>query len=705
MSTGTGADPNSRSDAGRRHRTTWLVVFTLILVGIAGYSIRRSRGNPDAARSVDNRAPAARYVGDQACKTCHREMYDRYQQTGMARSWRSIESLDLAHFGADDSVHHPASGFSYSASNSDGRPQVIESRPESPGSPPHQLAREVHFAVGSGNRAQAYAIDTGGYLTLAPINWYTGEQKWDLNPGYAEYNHRFDRRVLAECVACHQGRPHRLPGSGNRYEMPIASGIGCETCHGPGERHVAEQSSDTSGIAAAPTDSQSMVKIGGLEPARQNDVCFSCHVAADVRWSRTARSGEDFRPGQRLADFRADFFVTPDDPSAVGVASHGARMVQSRCFTESGGQLTCIGCHDPHVPAAATPRATYDAACARCHARNDCPQSSRANEAEFSCTRCHMPAVPASNAPHVVFTEHWIRPRPASRSTDVRVAKKPKRAAGQPVELSDFWSSEPSDLELGIAYVAYFDETPEHRQRQDMEYGLKLIAAARARATAWPAEADFWLGIGRGHQRDWQRAAEALDKCAARAEDPQLAANALARLAQAYEQMGRSADAVAAYRELMRRYPDCLEAYEGLLPLLIQQRQLEEAISLAQRSLERNADQPAVLARLALALVRRDRRPAEPLARLAAAELLNPDLTIVYLTRAAVFEASGNGREASRSHRDALCAMARAAVAAGDRTRAADFIRQALQRSPGDSTLLDWLNELNQAAPGNPDPR
>jgi hypothetical protein len=50
---------------------------------------------------------------------------------------------------------------------------------------------ELHFAVGTGTRAQAYVIATNGYRTLAPINWYANEQKWDLNPGYAEHNYRF----------------------------------------------------------------------------------------------------------------------------------------------------------------------------------------------------------------------------------------------------------------------------------------------------------------------------------------------------------------------------------------------------------------------------------------------------------------------------------------------------------------------------------
>jgi Tfp pilus assembly protein PilF len=671
----------------------WFVAVTLGVGGIVAYSVSRLRNGSVAERPVTDGRTQAGFVGDQVCKQCHADIYARYQQTGMARSWRPVDSIDRRPFDDGSVVRHEASGYSYEAAQSDGVCRVIEHRKPLPGSPNHELAHEVHYAVGSGTRAQAYAIATNGYLTLAPINWYNGQQRWDFNPGYAEYNHRFNRRVLAECVACHQGQTRCVPGNANRYEMPIAAGIGCETCHGPGQHHVAAQ-----GIGNQ-SDSGEIVNPSRLDPARQNDVCFLCHLVADVRWSRTDPDRRPYRPGLRLADFRADFFVVPAEPDAVGVASHGARMAQSRCYTESDGRMTCISCHDPHVPARDVPHVFYDSRCQQCHTRNSCPAAASASEA--SCVGCHMPPTPAGNAPHVVFTEHWVRRRPAGRPSVVSMSTRPMRKPGRPVELFHLGSSEASAVDRGIALVAYFDQTPEYRRLEDLEFGMKLLTAGRRDKSSWSPTADFWLGIGYGHQGDWSRAARSFENVTDQTDDQTLLGSAYARLAQAHEHAGRPDRAVTVYRELIRRYPDALEAYEGIVPILVSQQKLDEAIALCQSALARNR-QPALLALLAHSQIRQGHGPAEPLALLAEAQSLDPDMALVYLTRASLLASLGDAAAARQSHRDAYCAMARAAFAARDPGKAAEFVSQALQCEPGDAALLDWLARLKQGPLGTP---
>jgi tetratricopeptide (TPR) repeat protein len=619
----------------------------------------------------------------------------------MARSWQPIDASDVRRFSSAyaNPVRHLPTEFVYQAGIVREQPAVIETRAASATAAAHAAERPVHYAIGSGTRARAFAIDTGGYVTLAPINWYEARNAWDLNPGYEFHNQRFDRRVRVECVMCHQGRPAYVAGSVNRFATPMAAGIGCEACHGPGGRHVTEIAAGAAGTARRET---AIVNAAHLAPARQNDICFSCHVAADVRWSRVRRGGEEFLPGGVLADFRADFFVTPDDADAVGVASHGARMVQSRCFRESSGRMTCIGCHDPHAPAAETPRATYDAQCLKCHDATDCPDVERASSADVSCTRCHMPRAPASNAPHVLFTEHWIRARPTASRTDVRTTTKPRRTPGQPIELVDFWSAEPSPADLAIAYIAYFDETPEHAQFEDVRHGLELLRAVSGRGEAWPPEADYWLGVGAGHVGDWQHAIQSLAHGARREDDPELLKNSLARLASAYERTGQLERAAQTYRELIRHFPDLLDSYEALAMVLVADRAFDEASSLCRAALDRNANQPSVLAHLAFALWQKQRDAAEPLRLLMIAEGLNPDLPLVYVTRAAVLEADSRTLGAARrARRDAVCATARGALASSDYAAAIAVLDDAIKHAPDDAELRQWRARLQQLAPAN----
>ena len=60
------------------------------------------------------------------------------------------------------------------------------------------LAAEVQFAVGSGQRGRAYLIDHDGYLFASPLTWYPTKNSWDLSPGYEKRNARFTRSAGSE---------------------------------------------------------------------------------------------------------------------------------------------------------------------------------------------------------------------------------------------------------------------------------------------------------------------------------------------------------------------------------------------------------------------------------------------------------------------------------------------------------------------------
>jgi hypothetical protein len=96
--------------------------------------------------------------------------------------------------------------------------------------------------------------------------------------------------------------------------------------------------------------------------------------------------------------------IRPDDPTLARFQPLG--MMQSRCYTESGGQLSCIQCHDPHArPHSDAPY--YENACLECHqgaGKRACPV-----QPGGGCLPCHMPPVDAGQG--IGFTDHWIRVR------------------------------------------------------------------------------------------------------------------------------------------------------------------------------------------------------------------------------------------------------------------------------------------------------
>jgi hypothetical protein len=160
--------------------------------------------------------------------------------------------------------------------------------------------------------------------------------------------------------------------------------IGCEGCHGPGGLHPA--------AVAAEAQDPAIVNPPRPAAAARNQLCGRCHsqhflempaAMTDPRWARFP----------------------------------GSTLPQSRCYTESGGGLSCVTCHDPHRDAG-TAAASYEAVCLSCHARSRAPDRTVAVGEAFrspcpvnpqnDCLRCHMPKV-AYPRLHTAFTDHYIR--------------------------------------------------------------------------------------------------------------------------------------------------------------------------------------------------------------------------------------------------------------------------------------------------------
>ncbi|MBW3599210.1 MAG: hypothetical protein KY475_18310, partial [Planctomycetes bacterium] len=239
---------------------------------------------------------------------------------------------------------------------------------------------------------------------------------WDLSPGYSPHDHpRFSRRIDDGCLYCHAGRVHyeeaedggRL--SDIRYAEPIFAeeAIGCERCHGPGERHVQFHS----GVAAASL-SDSIVNPARLSPEKRESVCNQCHLLGQSVVPRSGRGFFDFRPGDALEDVYIVLSEAIPTEGAMRAVSQVEQMRASRCYQGSEGALGCISCHDPHSTPAPEQRAEfYRNRCYRCHKDEACAidvVTRRQAPANNSCVYCHMPSEATRDVPHTALTDHRI---------------------------------------------------------------------------------------------------------------------------------------------------------------------------------------------------------------------------------------------------------------------------------------------------------
>jgi len=414
-----------------------------------------------AAAAAQRTAPPS-MVGNDACRPCHQAIYDSYSGTAMARtSGPAFPPLE-------GSFRHAASGVSYRVYREGPTALLAYDRQE----PPLHGTQELKYYVGSNTRGRTFLFDIEGFLYQAPINYYAARKVWDMSPGYAalramELNHPVD----VTCLFCHASRvqPART-GTVNGFTGPpfLQNGVGCERCHGAGSDHVA--------------GTGSMVNPASLTGERRDSVCMQCHLEGEARIARAGRSEEDYRPGDILSDDVAIFVREDDAQERRAAVSHVESTALSLCRRKSGGALSCITCHDPHVePDRAAKADYYRAKCIACHA----PKAVRHYPRQRDCTACHMPRVESADISHTVVTDHRI----------IRTPQADRPRAAQIGRLVRFGNIPSDARDLGLAYgeVALRGNPVAGRE------ALRLLDAARHQ---YPDDADVLTRLGYLYQAD-----------------------------------------------------------------------------------------------------------------------------------------------------------------------------------------------------------
>ncbi len=116
-------------------------------------------------------------------------------------------------------------------------------------------------------------------------------------------------------------------------------GIGCESCHGPGSKHV-----------AAPRDRAKLI----VNPGKDPKACFQCHL-----------------------ETHAEFNLPQHHP-----------LIE--------GKMNCVQCHDPHgadifKPASGLAMARVNESCGNCHREQTKPVVFEHEALREGCTVCHNP--------------------------------------------------------------------------------------------------------------------------------------------------------------------------------------------------------------------------------------------------------------------------------------------------------------------------
>ncbi len=527
---------------------------------------------PDPRRTYTGRFlnihPDVAYVGDAACRDCHAGETRAYREHPMGHSMAPPSELggQIPSEGAEAGFHAFRSRFTVERRGE--RVWHRQTRLDAAGQPLYTLESEVHFAIGSGARGYSFLSDRDGYLFQTPISWFSQKRIWGLSPGFSPVLLP-GRAIGGECLFCHANRAHPRPETVNGYQTPIFDGlaIGCERCHGPGQRHVEER---TNAVALEGAIDYTIFNPSKekhpkeITPALRDAVCEQCHLSGEERVLPRGRELYDFRPGLPLQQFWTVLVRERHLEGKEKAVNHVVQMHQSRCYRETSGEqkLECVSCHNPHDYVTAARRVSYyRARCLKCH---DCalprPKRLRENK-EDSCIACHMPRYSASDIPHTAATDHRILRR-----------REPPTEAGQEESLADTLQSfydeggaaDPERVrDRAVALMRYVQEGKAEGRRLAQE-ALDLLGPA---LTAHPDDVPAWQARGA-----------------------------------ALSVLGKTSEALAAYEKALEHDPRSEETLVAAARLAQDSAQTDKALDYWRRAVESDPLTPAYHGRLALLL-------------------------------------------------------------------------------------------------------
>jgi hypothetical protein len=522
--------------------------------------------------------PDVQYVSDHLCNDCHQDIARTYSAHPMGRSMVPIASIAASQrYG--EAQHNPFEAFDilFRVDRQGNRVYHRQRRLDTAGRPLYEFAHEVDHVIGSGTRGFSYLTSRDGFVFQTPISWFTQKQIWDLSPGFPPWA-RAGRLVQGACLYCHANRVEPVANTRNRYHEPVFRGhaIGCQRCHGPGERHVRTLEKDD------------IVNPKRLEPALREAVCQQCHLQGATRVQRRGRGLNDYRPGMPLEEFLTVFVHGPDKGAENKAVSHVEQMVQSLCFQRGSaqGKMGCTTCHNPHEAVPAERRVVhYRQRCLKCHEEHGCSlpeQTRRHKEPQDSCIACHMPRLATSDIVHTASTDHRIIRKLGEEPTNRQARKSLPH-----LPLLDFHRGAPNlddpdqARDLGVAlYQLTLRGMP--LTEEDGKFAVRLLSEALRDC---PGDVDAWEARGRilltiGRPVEAITAFEALLRRAPRHE------GALVSLGSIHRDLGQTDTAVGYWRQAVEVNPWVAEYHKNLVLHLAEHNAWDELRSHCRKWLE-----------------------------------------------------------------------------------------------------------------------
>jgi len=420
--------PKTNSAAtARRKKLAWLGVAGVFALLAVYFLKAHFNPSPKAANIASNNRqpfPSLRstpklaeptfddFLGSEACAECHREKYDLWENSTHGRAGGTPALRNV--IGEFDGKPRRFKDAVVTPSIQDQR-YIFTVEQEGFGKKVFQVDAVIGGGHMEGGGSQTYFGNfPDGTLRFLPFDFIRKEKVWfgetKGNRGWIPINESLSITDLSEwppsrilgaeqsfnnCQQCHGSQIQTaFNARAKKYETKYKSlSINCESCHGPGRRHVELAKSGKTETA----NDIGMLSLSALTKDEALEVCFRCHSLKDV-------IANGYLPGKNLQEYYALKFPMlgenpyhPDGRTRAFAYQEG--HLYSDCYLN--GSMTCVDCHDPHAQDyrdinGVKLNGHFDnGQCTGCHASKAFASEQHSHHQKDSrgnlCTSCHTP--------------------------------------------------------------------------------------------------------------------------------------------------------------------------------------------------------------------------------------------------------------------------------------------------------------------------
>jgi len=352
------------------------------------------------------------FLGAEACAECHREQYDLWKNSthgragGMTTLQNVIGQFDGKPRRFKDAVVTPSVKE---------QKYIFTIEQEGFDKKIFQIDAVIGGGHMEGGGSQIYFAEfPDGTLRFLPFDFIRKEKVWfgetKNNRGWVPINENLSITDLSEwppsrilgaepgldnCQQCHGSQIlTKFNASAKKYETKYKSlSINCESCHGPGKRHV--ELAKSGKIEAA--NDIGMRALATLTKDESLEVCFRCHALKDV-------IANGYLPEKNLQEYYAlKFPILGENPYHADGRTRAFAYQEGHLYSDCylNGSMTCVDCHDPHaqnyrdVNGVKLNGRFDNGQCTGCHASKALSAERHSHHKKDSpgnlCTSCHTP--------------------------------------------------------------------------------------------------------------------------------------------------------------------------------------------------------------------------------------------------------------------------------------------------------------------------